>query len=192
MLTEVMTSNLPSAVFAAEEGIWEIYDELRPTFLTALRPRKRLDAFRAHAEDLSSGRSRFVELAFTSTEAALTSTLEPDDESWLEHLIIDLRKALLSPSFSQRLAVAAREGKRGGGGLVLAASFNFAIESVTTPRRAPYARIVLDEPEPSAFIENVKANLVSNLIWLLLGIAATVVVQWLVRHYDFDPTVFGK
>jgi len=193
-LTHVMTSNLPSAVFAAEEGIWEIYDERRSSLLEAIKPRKRLDAFRARAEETLSGRSRIVELVFTQSEASLTSTLTPEDQTWLEHLIIDLRKALLRPSLSQRLGIVASQAKGlgRGDGFAMVTTLHFAIEYVVARRRIRYTRIILDKPEPNAFIENIKANLVSNVIWLLLGIVATFVVQWIVRNYDFDPSIFGR
>jgi len=195
-ITALITEYLPSALFTAEEGIWETYDENRGELLKAIAPRKRLDAFRARAEDETSGRARVVELAFTPTEASLTSTLSPVDQDWLEHLIIDVRKALLRPSLPQRLAVLAREGKTGGGGFLTATAFAAALavtfQYATAPRRAPYSRIILNEVPPSPFIANVKANLVSNLIWLLLGIAITFLVQWLARKYQFDPGIFGR
>jgi hypothetical protein len=50
----------------------------------------------------------------------------------------------------------------------------------------PYTKIVIRDKPPNAFLENVKANLVSNVIWailvFILGIIATFVGQWLFRR----------
>jgi hypothetical protein len=53
-----------------------------------------------------------------------------------------------------------------------------------------YCQIVLYKRPPNAFIENVKANLVSNLIWVIFvfvtGILFTLVSLWIYRKYGLN------
>jgi hypothetical protein len=119
-------------------------------------------------------------LRFAEDEAKALYKGSPDDESWFEHFLIDLKKHILPPTFRQLVAFASKFG---------ASQLYFKVPLLIIPIdiegavSTPYCRIVIRQRPPSQFIENVKANLVSNLIWVVItfafGVVATLVAQYL-------------
>ena len=59
-----------------------------------------------------------------------------------------------------------------------------------SPPRQPYCRIVLEEEPSNSFAESVKANLISNLIWLLLGALALFIAQLIFQYFGIDLNPF--
>ncbi len=88
-----------------------------------------------------------------------------------------LKKHILPPAFRQLVAHASAYGREQifpALTLLLPLAFGVTVS-------APYCKIVIRQKPPSPFVENIKANLVSNLIWViivfLLGFVASVVTQ---------------
>lgn len=165
----------PSALFFATDEAWEIYDEdSRDNFLNAISHRETLDSFIVSTPRPSP---RELELRFTESEAKILYKGNPDDENWFEHFLSDLKKSILPPTFRQLAVYAASSG---GNRFDLTLVFQYSIP-INIRVETPYCKIVIQQRPPNQFVENVKANLVSNIIWAVitfaLGVVATLVMQ---------------
>ena len=108
-------------------------------------------------------------------EAQVSLKANPNEESWFEHFLIDLRKFLLPPAFSQWISLWA--GLTADIGIkVLAKNSNTNAFFLNT---SPYCRIILRQKTPDPFWENIKANIVSNILWatlvFIVGVLVTLV-----------------
>src|SRR5690349_13104880 len=112
---------------------------------------------RSEFEDVS------VELIFDEDQAKVICTAKPEDEHWFEHFLIDLKKHVLSPSVKQLIV-----HKFGTGEIYLRFPLAFVPFDTGTVVSTPYCRIIIRQKPPSPFIENIKANLVSNVIWAVV------------------------
>jgi len=180
-ITALIESSFPNAsdtiAFSASDDIWEIYDERRDSFLNAISGRQKLDSFRVDVK--SQGAVEQIEIVFDDKEAKVLCIADPQQANWFEHFMIDLKKCLLPSSFVQFLAYV--YGQR-------EITFNFRLLFLTIPYNnpvpkisAPYCKIVIQQRPPSPFIENIKANIASNIIWaifvFIFGIISTIVIQ---------------
>jgi hypothetical protein len=188
-IISLVGNNFSITKYSASDGIWEIYDESCDHFKDAISERQTLDSFvvkavEEFAEEFSED-SKELEIIFNENEAKVVLNAHPKHEDWFEHFLIDLKKHLLEPSFSQ---VVAHENNMRPElylrVLFIRAPLSFAIF------QAPYCKIVIQKKPPNPFVENVKANLFSNLIWALLGILLTLLVQWLSRELGIDLNPF--
>lgn len=167
-IVALVHKDFPSASYSAHDGIWEIYQEPNNALLDAISQKERLDSFVINAEDTSQARR--LEIVFDDTQARVSLIAAPGDYNWFEHFIIDLKKHILRPSLFQSVS----RGNRvyiGLPSLLLFGGFDVPVG------RAPYCRIILRAKPPNPFVENIKANLVSSLIWALLGAGAVLVLQ---------------
>ena len=57
---------------------------------------------------------------------------------------------------------------------------------------SPYGRIIIKKRPPNQFVENVKAGLATNLIWLIAGVLITMVSGWLLDKYGVDINPFDR
>lgn len=196
-ITKLVEDDFQIALYTAQDGIWEIFEHSRDAFLTEIGERARLDSFRvvaqvdlehlegngeASSESLTAfeqmarqyqmrglrekaigqewREERYIEILFNAEEAKVKCDAPPTDEHWFEHFLLDLKKHVLRPSFRQRVSGRTEE--------------------------IPYCRIVIHKKPPDPFMDNIKANLVSNLIWLLIGTLVALLVQWILHKFGID------
>jgi hypothetical protein len=193
-IIKLITENFPDYFFSASDDIWEIYDEESETFfIESISKRDILDTFQIVANsdptkfagDLAAWqKSRAnppapigvqIELTFNEASAKLSCTAIPDNHRWLEHFVSDIKHHLHPPSFSQLVV------NRFGRGGELNLSLQLVYIPITTSFTTPYSRIVIRKRPPDPFIENIKANLVSNIIWVVLvfvlGFITSLIMQ---------------
>lgn len=176
-IIEILERDLPAARYSATDSAWEIYDEPGQSFLDAISQRDTLDSFRVSTEIgvLSAG-GRKIEMVFDENSARILCTARPEHEHWFEHFLIDIKKQIRPPSFVQ-LAV----HRFGHGAFYIRLPLLFLPLDTSMLVSTPYCKIVIRKRPPSPFVENVKANLVSNVIWavivFVLGVVATLVIQ---------------
>ncbi len=190
-ITELITKSFLLAGFSATDGVWEIYAEPREAFLAAIENRKSLDSFSAIGFDdfppeeiagelfragtgfamieKPSRKKWYIQLSFNAKEAIVKFVGEPEQQNWFEHFMIDLKKYVRPPTL---------------GLLVLYNLTRFhLLEPVTksTPgeRYNPVCEIIIQKTPPSPFVENIKANLASNIIWFFMGVVILYLLQLL-------------
>lgn len=174
-ITALVEREFPESSFAASDGYWEVYDETRDNLLAVISERETLDSFvaRGASVDQSSGEVREVTITFNIVDARVDCSAPVRYHDWFEHFMIDLRKHVLP---REHLLMK-----------VLVHAFLNDTEQVVV---RPYCKIVLREKAPNPFTENVKANLVSNLIWLVAGVLFTLFLQWLFNNFGIDLNPF--
>ncbi len=183
-ISNLVIRNFESITFAANDGVWEIYDEGdKENFFKYISDRAKLDSFVIKATD--HNKSRALEVVFNEKQAKIHFSASPDHENWFEHFIIDVKKYLLPPTFSQRLVYL-----YGQHDYEFEIPFVIKIPIGPYASSTPYCLIILHKKPRSEFAENVKANLFSNLIWLILGVAFTVFAQWILRAYNISINPF--
>src|ERR1700752_3160718 len=198
-ITELVSNEFPHATFCADDYIWEIFDEKRIPFIQEISRRQKLDEFLvivklsdANTRSKKAPRVEEMKIVFNKEEATVTCNAHPNQENWIEHFLTDLKKHILSPSLSQRMAILYRTGN-------ISTLFPAFIVSLTTisldgetdSTKYPYSRIVIKENPPNPFVENIKANMVSNVIWVLIGAILLLITQWIFRTYGVDLNPFN-
>jgi len=181
-LSALVKKEFPSATFSATDTIWEIYDEpSRDEFLKAISSREKLDTFiiktpPASIVSASQSHPKDLELRFTESEAKILFNGNPDDENWFEHFLIDAKKYILSPTFRQLLVYLSTKNQ-----LYLKLPLLIIPMDIEISAATPYSKIVIHQKAPNPFWENIKANIVSNIIWAILtfalGVIATIIAQ---------------
>lgn len=179
-ITALIESSFPNASdtisFSATDDIWEIFEERRDSFLNEVANREKLDSFTVEVK--SQGVVEKMEMVFDEKEAKVVCVANSQQANWFEHFLIDLKKFLLPSSFAQLLVYV-----YGQKDFTFDLRLAFLAIPVNPSLRitTPYCKIVIKQKPPSPFIENIKANIVSNIIWAILvfifGIIFTVVVQ---------------
>jgi len=168
--------DFPNVLYSASDGVWEIYDEPKDSFLNAISTHETLDSFWVKAESNTSDSKKAIEIVFDKHTAKIACIASPEYSHWFEHFMIDLRKHILPPSFAQLVAYGLGEGR-----FYLRLPLLFVPVDIPLVASAPYCKIVIRKSPPDPFIENIKANLVSNVIWViivfLLGVLTTIVTQ---------------
>jgi len=132
-----------------------------------------------------------IRIVFNKEEATITCNAHPSQQNWIEHFIIDLQKHILPPSFSQRMANLYRKSEFITLPVVIGSLVALSLDGITESTKNPYSRIIIKESPPSPFIENIKANLVSSIIWALLGATLLLITQWVLRTYGIDLNPFN-
>ncbi len=173
---------------SAEDGIWEIYDADVTQLISAISERAKLDALKIEAKV----ETRIITLVFDRYQATIKFSGPYELENWFEHFLIDLRKCIGHPTLAQSMFAGRERGDYQPIGypslLLLQGMTTNAI--VAAIRAVPYCRIILHHRPPSSFMENIKANLVSNLIWTIaifvLGFLAAVLIFWVYSNFGID------
>ncbi len=177
-IADTVEKEFPQAVFSADDKIWQIYGEPKVPFLTAVAHRDLLDAFGIWGQVDLVGKSREITVLFNDEEASIKLVADPEDEIWFEHLVTDIKKHLGPPTFRQMVVY--RSGSTHFDVRLLFLTFPVDLSAALT---TPYCRITIKQNPPNPFVENVKANLVSNVLWaifvFILGIVSTLVGQLL-------------
>jgi hypothetical protein len=198
-ICDLIMQNFNSAKFSAEDGVWEVFNETKDKFISAITQREKLDSFTVKAKNIlqdevviqgemlqEESADKVIRIRFDKHQAKVKFTGLHELENWFEHFIIDLRKQLRPPQFRQRLLAG------GVKGFVITASLTIAGLSVNDLIRAGgiYCQIILHKRPTNPFVESVKANLVSNLIWVVLvfvaGILFTVFSIWIYRKFGLN------
>lgn len=170
--------------YSASDKVWEIYDEPVRTFLDAISKRETLDSFRLQAT--SDRKSLSLRLVFNEEEATVTCEAPPEEGNWFEHFLIDLNKFILSPYYRQLIV-----HKFGRREIYFRLPLLFIPFDINVASSTPYSRIIIRQKPPNPFIENIKANLVSNIIWLVAGGILVFILQWILRTYGIDLNPFN-
>lgn len=193
----LIEGNFNRALFSAEDGAWEVFDAGRGEFISAIELRETLDSFTIRANNIlvqefkgEAGAVRIehvekeINIIFDRHEATVKFTGPYEMENWFEHFIIDLKKHLRSPRLRQRLRADKDSNVYGSLGVAIA---GIAVTELSGGR---YCQIILKERPPNAFVENVKANLFSNLIWVVIVFVAgslfTLLSLWLYGRYGLN------
>lgn len=179
-ITELISNEFPNTSdivnFSASDDVWEIYDEPCTSFLKAITERSKLDSFKVEVKSVGSIHNLL--LLFNEKEANVSLEADSQQEHWFQHFLIDLKKCILPPTFTQ-LAVHVYGQQNFSFGIRLA----FFIIPVNPSLKisTPYTKIVIHQKPPNPFLENIKANIVSNIIWAVLvfalGAAFTLITQ---------------
>jgi hypothetical protein len=176
IITRVI-DEFPDARFNATDDVWEIFAEPSEVFLQNISQRKSLESFWVEAEKTNNDLLS-LKIVLNKKEANVFLVASPKHQEWFEHFLIDIKKCLDKPDFSQVLAYGATST---GLDIVsfLAATISVTA-SVSTKANikfsAPYCKIIIQPNQPSALAENIKANLISNVIWAALVFLAGVIV----------------
>jgi len=185
-IAQIVKADFPGAKHSAADGIWEIYDEDVDTFLAAIQDREKLDSIVIVADSTTTASNRHLEIVLNHKEAKIDCVAPQTDENWFEHLLTDIKKHILPPSFAQLMI-----HTTGKTSFYIGLPPFFTVLIPFGPSAATaYCRILIQQKPPNPFIENIKANLVSNIIWLVLGGIFVLAAQWILRRYGIDINPF--
>lgn len=163
-----VTKEFPDARFNATDETWEIFDESSEVFLQNISQRKSLDSFVVEAQKTSPDLFKF-DIIFNKRDANVLLVASPKYQEWFEHFLIDIKKYLDKPDFSQLLAYSSSSGFNLSSVSAFALSTVFSTATKTTILfSAPYCKIIIQPNQSSTLVENIKANLISNMIWVIL------------------------
>lgn len=176
-IIELISKDSSEISCSAVDGVWEIYSAKSDEFLETISKRDKLDSLEITGQvyeypfghpDEGYKIKKQIKIVFSAVEASVSLLAHPDEENWFEHFLIDLKKLLLPPTFSQRFSFSS------GGLKYLSPKIELGIVGVGASLNpsfgfsTPYCRIILQKTPPDPFWENVKANLASNIIWAIL------------------------
>ena len=196
-IVERVHKDFPDATYCATDYVWEIYDETKDTFLAEVLQRENIDSFSIKAQSnnqLPQSDRKEIEIVFSETEASFICKAHPSQKDWVEHILIDINKHLLAPSLLQRMAHNYFGSRAVRIPFTLttitgAAMDLFWGEFMSAPKQ-PYCRIILREKPSNSFIENIMGNLVSNIIWLVFGALALLIIQLISQYFGVDLNPF--
>jgi len=193
-ICKLVEKHFPKVIFSAQEDFWEIYNERSlEIILEAISKRERLDLFGVEGAEYESGTKTFqfednetqaesdatknqnsisiirgsgvihgpdilirsVKVEFTQYQATIHCEMPPDHLEWFEDFVFDLDKYLKPATLAQRMWILSNE---------LPSPYKVSIP------RSRYCQIVIKRKVPDPFLEGIKVNLVSNLIWAILGV----------------------
>lgn len=193
-IIKLVDNEFPAATYSATDNVWEIYDEPSRPFLDAVSQRATLDSFVVNGKLATAANymlPKEVTIVFNESEATVMCNAQPDQQNWFEHFLIDLKKHILPPSFAQRLANIYRKGNFTlSYPVIIGSVLTMSVEQFSNTAKNPYCRIAIRQRLPSPFIESIKANLVSNLIWALFGAILLIIAQWILQTYGINLNPF--
>lgn len=176
----LIESKLRYVELEAIDGIWEIYNENRERFVEQISKRSRLDSLSISAgvaiamanvsqfqrmKELDDLNEKSVTITFDSEKAVVSLTAPPEEEEWFEHFLIDLDKCLLPPSALQKVNYLYTNTQPY---LRLLPVFRNIFSNTMDSGTVPYCQIIIKEKPLNPMAENIKANLISNVIWWVL------------------------
>lgn len=194
-ICELINLHFEESIYVATDGFWEVYDADAGELLSAIRSHKRLDSLRVSARGLKSGSPTHI---FSDLDAGVTIIFDDvqarvdfeggiEHQHWLEHFLIDLKKHLSAGTLYQRIFGSRTVRFEPGLSIPLFLRI-YSGGSVTAS--TPYCRLVIHKQPPSPFVENIKANLASNLIWSVAvfigGLLFAVLCFWVLTNYGVD------
>jgi hypothetical protein len=215
-ICKLVDENFNIAHYSAEDGIWEVYNETSIKFLNAVssidnvsgKPKhETLDSFVIDAKnqiDAKVGKKKIkqiereIEIIFNENMAVIKFSGPYEMESWFEHFVTDLKKHLRPPTFRQRIntETTVRDVKPIAYPKLILSSFSRFIgtgaffNTLIEISKAPYCTIILHKKSPNALLENVKAGLVTNFIWVpivfIFGILFTLLAYWIWNKYNLN------
>lgn len=165
-ITTILCKDFPEAKFSAAEGFWEVYDEPRESFLKYIYGRDNLTSFTATATGIIEGHIIELKLIFDKNQAKVIFTAQPEHEIWIEHFIMDLKKQIIPLTFMQKFVAFFFTGR-----------IDIDISSAKWELK-PRCKIILKQKPSNPMIGNIMANLLSNIIWLVLGMFVLYTLQW--------------
>lgn len=191
-IIDLMNKEFSKVVYKADDDVWEIYLAKAEEFYEAIKTRDKLDSIIIEAElyvdkkhtliDESSITELDVEMqfleksmkvVFSAEEASISLSASPEEESWFEHFIIDIEKCFMPLNRIEKTIWSK-----------IGVYYIWPIVEMTTGINyfRPYCVITIKKKLPNPMIENIKANLISNIIWWLLtlvsGGAITFLTLW--------------
>ena len=175
-IVERLERDFPASKYSARDVIWQIFDEPAESFLLEISNRKKLDSFEAQTDFHNSRR---LTIHFDEEHSQITLDAPPDHEDWFQHFLIDIQKYIHQLSFAQLFLNFL------GASLAYSSIAGFRA-SVTSPR----SKIIIQARLKNPFTESIKANLVSNLIWVIIGAALILLAQWIFSRFGVDINPF--
>lgn len=168
--------------FIATDGIWEIFDEPKADFLSEIEKKESLDSFILNAK--SSQDDSELEIVFSESTAHIKFAAPAAKEKWYQRFLRDVDTTTLKATFAQTLV-----HKFDMSDVYFRLSLLlFAVPIRFNSAYVPYCSIVIKKRPPNPFVENIKANLVSNTIWFVLTVVLTLAVQWVLNSFGIDLT----
>lgn len=216
-ICELVDRNFNTALYSAEDGMWEVYNETTRSFLDAISlldnssgmpKHETLDSFVIDAKNQVETKvgkekikkiEREIEIVFDKNQATIRFSGPYEMESWFEHFVADLKKHLRQPTFLQRLTT--EPGVRDIKPLpytVMLSSLSSIASSIMSKSlgvsvkisNAPYCTIILYRKSPNALVENVKAGLIANFLWVpivfVFGILFALLAYWIWSRYNLN------
>lgn len=197
-ICELVEQNFVHSKFSAEDDIWEVYDEDCNAFIAAIQNRETLDSFVVKAyDDNADSLNKRISITFNKYQATVKFSGSYDQEHWFEHFLIDLKKHLRPPEFRQYFLLPGSTDGNYDPIPPIAALSKVSIDSVPWfvslilgLDKSRYALIVIKKKPPNAFVEGVKVNLISNLIWVIIvflaGTGFAWFTVWLYQRHDVN------
>ncbi len=166
-ITNILTKSFNEVKFSAKIGNLQIYDENRDSFIEYISKYDSIESFSAEGQGNIDGSILNIKIIFDKEQAGVLFDGSIDHNDWIEHFIFDVKKQLYEPSLDQRISIFLKEETEDG--------------SINPYRNVrPYSRIILKQKK-SQLIENIKANILSNIIWAMLGMFILYVFQWIMQ-----------
>ena len=127
----------------------------------------------ASAQGNVEGNPLKLQLEFSEKQAKVIFDAIPEQETWIEHFLIDLKKQLIPQSLLQKISG------------YLDGYFLLDSDGKSTPLGCirPYSRFILKQEPQSFLIENIKANLLSNIIWVISGMIILYIIQGVIKIF---------
>src|ERR1041385_2803234 len=104
-ICDLVEQNFDSSKFSAEDGVWEVFNETKDKFISAISPREKLDSFTVKAKNIlreeimiqgemlqEESADKVIRIRFDKDQAKVKFTGLHELENWFEHFIIDLKK----------------------------------------------------------------------------------------------------
>jgi hypothetical protein len=162
-----VTREFPDARFNAQNEDWEVYDEEEIPFIQAISSRESLESFSAVAQN--DAPERRLELTFDQKEATAKLVAGEDQLDWFRHFLIDIEEYIRPKSLNEKF--------------ILWWKWN-------RDPTSPYSRIAIRKKGPSPYLEGIKVNLASNVIWFILGFVFLALLGWISSTIGVDINPF--
>ena len=181
-MISLIENEFDSITFSATDGIWEIYDEPKEGFLNHISQRETLDSLKMLG--ITTQDNSEIEIVFDESSAFAKFIAPPSKDRWFQHFLGDIKNHLLRATFAQTLIYSFN---------VSDVYFRLPLLLFAVPVRfnnlsVPYCNIIIQKQPPNPFIENIKANLVSSVIWVVLTVLLTLFAQWVLSNFGIDLT----
>lgn len=163
-ITSILVKYFPEARFSATLGTLEVYDEPRDSFIKYISKYDYIESFSAQGIGSIEGCILNIGMLFDEEHACVSFEGSIEHNHWIDYFITNVKKQLREPSLKQRISIFLKEETEDGH---------------TNPYRnvRPYSRIILKQKQPSILTENIIANILSNIIWVVSGMILLYIFQ---------------
>lgn len=170
-ISDILVKYFPDVKFSANRGALQIYDEPKDSFIKYISNYDSIDSFSVEGQSNIEGSILVIKMVFDEEHASVSFVGSLEHNNWIEHFITDVKKKLHEPSLRQKFSNIFREGY-----------------DTNNPYKTfrPYCKIVLKKKQASLLIENIKANILSNIIWVILGMIILYILQLISRISGFN------